>query len=125
MTTLQIGKELVALCKQGKNLEAIDRLYSPDIESIEVMGMSGMEQTQKGVAKIKGKNQWWMDNHEIHGGVVEGPYPHGDRFIVRFKYDITPKHTGKRMTMDEMGLFTVQNEKIVKEEFFYTMECDG
>lgn len=125
MTTLEIGKELVALCKHGKNLEAIDRLYSSDIESVEVIGMPGIEQTQKGVAKIKGKNQWWIDNHEIHGGAVEGPYPHGDRFIVRFKYDVTPKHTGKRMTMDEMGLFTVQNGKIVKEEFFYTMDCDG
>ncbi len=28
MTTIEIGKELVALCKQGKNQEAIDRLYS-------------------------------------------------------------------------------------------------
>ena len=32
MTTMEIGKELVALCKQGKNQEAIDRLYSPNIE---------------------------------------------------------------------------------------------
>ena len=28
MTTMEIGKELVALCKQGKNQEAIDRFYS-------------------------------------------------------------------------------------------------
>jgi ketosteroid isomerase-like protein len=40
---------------------------------------------------------------------------------VRFKYDVTPKHTGKRMTMDETGLYTVRDGKIVKEEFFYTM----
>jgi ketosteroid isomerase-like protein len=45
----------------------------------------------------------------------------GDRFIVRVKYDVTPKHTGKRMTMDETGLYTAQNGKIVKEEFFYSM----
>ncbi|MEO6308489.1 MAG: nuclear transport factor 2 family protein [Nitrospiraceae bacterium] len=47
--------------------------------------------------------------------------PHSDRFILRFKYDVTPKHTGKRMTMDEAGLYTIQNGKIVKEEFFYSM----
>ncbi len=122
MTTLEIGKELVALCKQGKNQEAIDRLYSPDIESVEAVAMPGMEQTQSGIAKIKGKNQRWADNQEVHGVVAEGPFPHGDRFIVRFKHDVTPKHTGKRMTMEEMGLFTVQNGKIVKEEFFYEME---
>jgi hypothetical protein len=121
MTTMEIGKELVTLCKQGKNQEAIDRLYSPSIESVEPVAMPGMEQTQRGIAKIKSKNKWWVDNHEVHGSVAEGPFPHNDRFIVRFKYDVTPKHTGKRMTMDETGLYTVQNGKVVKEEFFYSM----
>lgn len=75
MTTIEIGRELVALCKQGKNQEAIDRLYSPDIVSVEPVAMPGMDQTQRGIAKIKGKNQWWADNHTIHGATVEGPSP--------------------------------------------------
>ena len=41
---------------------------------------------------------------------------------MRFLYDITNKPSGKRMTMDEIGLFTVENDKIVREEFFYSME---
>jgi hypothetical protein len=32
-----------------------------------------------------------------------------------------PKHTGQRMTIDKIGLYTVQGGKIVKEEFFYSM----
>lgn len=113
---------MASLCKQGKNQEAIDRFYSPTVESIEPVAMPGMEQTQKGIATIKAKNQWWVDNHQIHGGTVEGPYPHGDRFILHFKYDVTPKQTGKRMSLDEIGLYTtVQNGKIVKEEFLYSM----
>ena len=36
-TTLEIGKKLVSLCKQGHWLEAVDTLYSPDIVSIEVV----------------------------------------------------------------------------------------
>ena len=51
-----------------------------------------------------------------------GPYPHDNRFAVRFLYDITNKPSGKRMMMDEVGLFTVENGKIVREEFFYTTE---
>ncbi len=121
MTAMEIGKELAALCRQGKNQEAIDRFYSPNIESIEPCAMPGMDQIQRGIQAIKGKNQWWVDNHQIHGGTVEGPYPHGDRFILFFKYDVTPKQTGKRMTIDETGLYTVQNGKVVKEEFFYSM----
>ncbi|THI87597.1 MAG: nuclear transport factor 2 family protein [Nitrospira sp. CG24A] len=121
MTTIEIGKEVAALCKQGKNQEAIDRFYSPNIESVEACAMPGMDQTQNGIQAIKGKNQWWVDNHQIHGSTVDGPYPNGDRFILHFKYDVTPKHTGKRMTLDETGLYTVHSGKIVKEEFFYSM----
>ena len=80
-----------------------------------------MEQTQRGSRISKARiNGGWITT-KVHGSVAEGPFPHGDRFIVRFKYDVTPKHTGKRMTMDETGLYTVQNGKIVKEEFFYSM----
>jgi ketosteroid isomerase-like protein len=122
MTTMDIGKEVAALCKQGKNQEAIDRFYAPNIESVEPVAMPGMGQTQTGIQTVKKKNQWWVDNHEIHGGTVDGPYPHGDRFILHFKYDVTPKHTGKRMALDETGLYTVRDGKVVKEEFFYSMD---
>ena len=121
MTTDEIGKNVAELCRQGKNQEAIDRFYSQDIESVEAAAMPGMDRIQRGIQAIKGKNQWWVENHEIHGGTVEGPYPNGDRFILRFQYDVTPKQTGKRMTLDETGLYTVQNGKIAKEEFFYAM----
>ncbi|MGZ8386321.1 MAG: SnoaL-like domain-containing protein [Nitrospira sp.] len=121
MTTMDIAKEMAALCREGKNQEAIDRYYSPNIESIETCAMPGMDQIQRGIQAIKGKNQWWVENHEVHGGTVEGPYPNGDRFILHFKYDVTPKQTGKRMTLNETGLYTVQDGKITKEEFFYSM----
>lgn len=125
MTVKEIGDELVALCKQGKNLEAIEKLYSPDIVSVEAAAMSNMPQTQTGIEAIKGKNKWWMENHEMHGAEVNGPFPNGDQFIVHFKFDVTPKcggQAGQRMCMEEMGLFTVKDGKVAKEEFFYSME---
>ena len=78
----------------------------------------------EGLAGVKGKNEWWINNHEVHRAEAEGPWPHGDRFIVRFKFDVTPKagpSSGKRMTMDETGLYTVKGGKIAQEEFFYDM----
>jgi len=122
MSATQIGEELVALCKQGKNMDAIEKFYSPNIVSIEACAMPGMEQTQTGIDAIKGKSTWWVENHEVHGGEVSGPFPHGNRFSVLFKFDVTPKHTGKRMTMEEIGLYTVEEDKIVKEEFFYAAQ---
>ena len=121
MTAKEIGSELVALCQQGKNMEAIEKFYSSDVVSVEARAIPNMDQTQKGIEAIKGKNVWWADNHEVHGGEVKGPFPNGEQFIVQFKFDVTPKYTGQRMTMEEMGLYTVKNGKIVKEVFFYDM----
>jgi hypothetical protein len=42
---------------------------------------------------------------------------HGDQFVVRFKIDMTPKG-GQRMSLDEVGLYTVKNDKIIEERFF-------
>jgi ketosteroid isomerase-like protein len=123
-TTLDVGKKLVALCREGKNMEALDTLYSPQIVSVEAMGDASMPARQEGIAAIKGKNEWWVNNHEVHKAEAEGPWPNGDRFIVRFKYDVTAKAgpmAGKRMTLDETALYTVKDGKITQEEFFYDM----
>ena len=122
MDALEVGKKLVELCKLGKNHEAMEVLYSPDIVSVEAGAPPGQSPESRGIAAIKGKSAWWNDNHIIHSAEALGPFPHGDRFAVHFTYDITAKHMGnKRMVMDEMALYTVKDGKIVREEFFYTM----
>lgn len=121
MTAMDIGKELVALCRQGKSMDAIAQLYSPGIESVEAMANPHIGQVQKGIEAVKRKNQWWVENHQIHNVEMNGPFPNGDQFIIHFTYEVTPKQTGQRMTMSEMGLYTVQQGKITKEVFFYTM----
>ena len=122
--TLEVGKRLVELCRQGKNMEAINTLYSPNIVAIEVHGTPQMPARMEGLKAISGKAEWWEANHEVHRAEAEGPWPHGDRFIVRFKYEVTAKAgpmAGKRMKLDEAALYTVKDGKIVQEEFFYDM----
>jgi len=126
MDTMAVGQKLVELCQQGKNMEAVEALYDPKIVSIEVesAGDETMPARMEGIDAIRKKGEWWYENHEVHGGSVTGPFPHGDRFIVLFNYEITPKTgpmAGKRMTLEEAGLYTVRNGKIVQEEFFYHM----
>jgi ketosteroid isomerase-like protein len=122
--TLTVGKKLVELCREGKNMEAINTLYDANIVSIEAGAMPGTSARSEGIDAIKKKSEWWGANHEVHKGTAEGPFPHGDRFIVRFTYDVTAKAgpmAGKRFTMDEAALYTVKDGKVVHEEFFYTM----
>jgi len=125
MNTLDVGKKLVELCKQGKAMEAVDTLYAPNIVSVEAAAANpNIPQRVEGIKGVRGKSEWWVKNHEVHGGTAEGPYPHGDRFIVRFKFDVTPTSgpmKGKRMQLEEAALYTVKDGKIVQEEFFYSM----
>ena len=124
MDTKQIGEKLVGLCSKGKNLDAINSLYDKNIVSVEAMaGTPDMPQEMKGIEQILGKNKWWSENNEVHDAKVEGPFPNGDRFAVKYHFDVTPKagpNKGKRSKMDEIGVYTVKNGKIVREEFFYT-----
>lgn len=123
MNAKEIGQQLVALCKEGKSLEVINTFYSENIVSVEAAPpQQGGEQVTKGIEGVRGKNQWWGENHEVHSSEVVGPYPHGeDRFAVRFAFDVTNKPSGMRFQMDEVAVFTVEDGKIVKEEFYYDM----
>jgi hypothetical protein len=124
MDVKQIGEKLVALCREGKNIEAVDTLLSADAESVEAMAGPDMPQVAKGREAIRAKNEWWVNNHEIHSGEAKGPFPNGDRFAVIFTFDVTAKAgpmAGQRMKLEEVALYTVKDGAIVREEFFYSM----
>ena len=123
MSAMDVGERLVALCREGKNFEAIDELYANDIVSLEASdGPDGVSRTSEGIDAVRGKGQWWYDNHEIHGASVEGPWPNGDdRFAAIFEYDVTFKPANQRFTMREVAVYTVQDGKVTREEFFYSM----
>jgi ketosteroid isomerase-like protein len=119
LSTTDIATDLVALCRQGKHLEVLSKYYSDDIVSVESASAPGMPAEMKGIEAIRGKNQWWMENHEVHSGKVNGPFVGDNQFAVEFTFDVTFKPTGKRMQMNEMGLYTVNGGKIVHEHFYY------
>jgi len=121
MTTLEVGKKLVEMCNQGKVHECMEALYSPEIVSVEAGGPPGQSPETKGLKGVFEKAKWWNDNHQVHSSKAEGPWPMGDRFIVKFVFDVTNKPSNKRFTMEEAALYTVKNDKIVREEFFYAM----
>jgi ketosteroid isomerase-like protein len=118
-TTMEVARSLVALCKQGKFDEVVSTLLAEDVVSVEAAAPPGMPRESKGLAAVKQKGEWWTSNHEVHSFDVTGPWPHDDRFIVGFRFDVTFKPESRRFAMDEAALYTVKNGKIVREEFFY------
>jgi ketosteroid isomerase-like protein len=118
--TTAVAEELVSLCRTGRNLDAINNLYSPDIVSIESMGNATMPREMRGIDAIRGKNKWWSENNTVHSATVEGPFvTDGDKFAVYYNFDVTAKQTGQRNQMEEMALYTVKDGKVVREQFFY------
>lgn len=124
-STLEVGKRLVELCQKNENMKAVDELYAPDIVSVEPFGGPEMPATMNGIDAIRNKTRWWYDNHDVHSVDVEGPWPHGDKFVVTMDIDVTSKAgpmAGRRMKFKEAGLYTVKDGKVIREEFFYHMD---
>jgi hypothetical protein len=115
-TTRDIAEKLVDLCNQNRSEECL-AFYHPDAISREAM--EGPMNEIKGLEAIKGKSQWWYENHTVNGFLAKGPYVRGEHFAVHFFMDVTEKKSGKREKMEEVGLYTVKDGKIVSEEFMY------
>jgi len=115
MNTQDLANAFTSMCAKGEFDAAGKKFWSDDIVSREPT--TGDMAEVKGRKAVEGKGQWWYANHDVHNVAVEGPYVHGDQFIVRFKMEVTPKGQ-KRMKLDEVGLYTVRNGKITEESFF-------
>ena len=117
MTIAELAKNFTDLLKQGNNEGAASKYNADNIISYEAM--EGPMAVCEGKEAVKQKSAWWAANHEVHSASVEGPYVNADQFALRFKYDVTQKESGKRIAMDEVGLYTVKDGKIVAERFYY------
>lgn len=117
--TAAVAEELVALCRAGRNLDAVNTLYSPEIVSVESTGSEQMPREMKGIDAVRQKNQWWIDNNIVHSADADGPFVGDGKFAVHYLFDATFKPTGKREQMEEIALYTVKDGKIVQEQFFY------
>jgi len=112
MSLQTTARKFVELCNQGKNFDVMRTMYAPDIVSVEGDG----EETA-GQQPVIRKSEIWGDNNAIHSEKVRGPFFNGaDQFAVHFTFDVTRKSTGKRATIEEVGLYTVNEDgKITRE----------
>jgi hypothetical protein len=117
MTTEEVGKKVVELTSNQKWQEALDTLYAKDIVSVEAQGMGGESPETRGIEGVQGKVDWWVAEMEVHSCKVSGPFVAHDRFVVQYDLDVTNKKSKERTQMSEVGVYTVKDGKIVREEF--------
>ncbi|MGQ0626898.1 MAG: SnoaL-like domain-containing protein [Phycisphaerales bacterium] len=110
----EVGMDLVAMFNGGQPDKVGDKWWSKDITSIEGMGMAW-----HGRRAVDEKNAEWYQQNEIVGASAEGPYVGATGFGVKFRIEVRERATGKASTMEEIGVYTVRDGKIICEEFMY------
>ncbi len=117
MSVRSVAERFVELCRAGKNFDVMRTMYDPNIVSVE-----GDGKETKGQGPVIKKSEHWVSDKTLHGETVLGPFYNSanpDQFVVYIAIDVTRKGTGERVTIDEVGVYTVKNDLITREQFFY------
>jgi limonene-1,2-epoxide hydrolase len=117
MTTEEVAQKVVELVRKQAWHEALNTLYDKDIVSVEAQASAGDSTEKRGIDEVRGKTNWWVKAMEIHSFTANGPVVAHDRFVVQYDADVTDKNSKKRMQLSEVGVYSVKNGKIVREEF--------
>ena len=112
MTTEEVAKKVVELVRKQAWYEALDTLYDQDIVSVEATAPE-----RRGKEAVRSKIDWWVSAMEVHSFKASEPFVAHDRFVVQYDADVTEKESKQRRQISEVGVYTVKNGKIVREEF--------
>lgn len=90
-----------------------DRCYAPDFESVEADGMK-----HTGRDQVKAKHAQWYGMMTVHDFRAHEAFCGADRFGILYEMDVEPKDgSWPRMNFREIGVYTVRDGKVVREEF--------
>ena len=117
MSSQEVAEKVVELVRQQAWYKALDTLYDKDIVSVEASASEGESAEKRGIDQVRGKVDWWLNAMEVHSFTAKGPFVAHDRFVVQYDADVTEKNSKKRFQLSEVGVYTVKNGKIVREEF--------
>jgi len=117
MSTQEVAEKVVELVRQQAWYKALDTLYDKDIVSVEASASERESAEKRGIDQLRGKIDWWLNAMEVHSFNAKGPFVAHDRFVVQYDADVTEKNSKKRFQLSEIGVYTVKNGKIVREEF--------
>jgi uncharacterized protein YbjT (DUF2867 family) len=114
-----VGSRYVALLRAG-DLGAAVTLLGPDVVRVAPLepgggGAAGL----RGVEVIMDNARAQTSGYDIREVLVDGPYPLGDRFAVRFSFGEVRVADGQAQTTEKMSLYTVGDGVIVREQVYY------
>lgn len=120
MSVRTVAGKYMELCNQGKHFEFMRGFYAPGMVSVEGDGREFV-----GKEPVIRKSEAFQGANTIHSQNIRGPFFCGDanassgRFAVHTTLEFSPNAGGARGRLEEVGLYTVQNDIVTREEFFY------
>jgi len=117
MSTEEVAKKVIEFVRKQAWSDALDALYDEDVVSVEAFSAGGGPTETRGKEGVRGKIDWWVNAMEVHSFDAAGPFVGHDHFVVQYDADVTDKQSKQRRKLSEVGVYTVKNGKIVREEF--------
>ena len=100
---------------------AYQTFYAQDAVKVEPTAIGDYPNEIRGLETLMAQEdsiqQEIMETHQIY--IAEGPFIGASGFSIVIKSDFTHRATGTRHIFREVGIFTVEDGKIVREEFQY------
>jgi hypothetical protein len=121
MTTQETATRYHELANQRKFIEIQDTLYDENVvcQEPEKAASMGMPIFTNGLEAVKAKGIARRATIETtHSYTCSEPIVAGEFFSVVLKQEVTFKGR-PRIALEEIGVFHVQNGKVIKEQFFY------
>jgi uncharacterized protein YbjT (DUF2867 family) len=104
----------VSLLRQG-DLAGARKLLAPDVVRTAPLEGAGL----RGAEAIMANGRRQTASYQIRGVDIDGPYPHGDRFAVRFAFDEIHIPTCTTRVTEKMSVYAVRDSAIVSEDVYY------
>jgi hypothetical protein len=117
-TPAEVAQTVIGLLRSGAAHDVERDWLAPGIVSVEGVGAS---MAWSGKKAVLDKYRGWEADHEIHDMRIEGPWVGATGFALKYWIDVSQKSTGQRHQMEEIAVYTVQNGKIVREEFHFAV----
>ena len=110
----EVVSRYASLLRQGDLAGAL-KLLAPDVVRSAPLEGAGL----RGVEAIMANGRRQTAGYQIRGVDIDGPYPHGDRFAVRFAFDEIHIPTGTTGITEKMSVYAVRDSAIVSEDVYY------
>ncbi len=120
MSVQTVAAKFKELVNQGKHFEVMRTMYAPEMVSVEADGREFV-----GKEFVIRKSEVFQGANDILSQDLRGPFFLGDpgasagKFAVYTSIEFAPKTGGPRVKHEEVGLYTVKNDTITREEFYY------